>query len=330
MKNKIFPRVQGVVVKKTKNGQRYLLHDKDIRGRDIYVTIQVVDTDGKKEYLEKVKKARIKLKLKKSESTFQDLIDEYIKVRQLRANTVRALKHDLEGFSLDDDANRKKFLALLEKGQKSIDTRRSKISSFFRWLILCKRIDVRDPTEGARLDKARPRKRIMTDAEQRIFFARMRKESLDVQLCLRLAFYTGARISTILRVDASTLNDGKLALYNVKCRRPYAFPVPLTDRETIKIYQKLAQNEHFFTYSPSTIQNKIYAFFRRNFPPKDGETLTVHSLRHTLATRMIRAGVSPDIIARILDHSSVSTTLGTYAKHSETQINSAFETVFGK
>lgn len=65
MKKGKFPALPGVVVKSTQKGHRYLLHDKDSRGKDIYVTIPVVDTDTKKDYLEKVEKARIKLNAKK-------------------------------------------------------------------------------------------------------------------------------------------------------------------------------------------------------------------------------------------------------------------------
>lgn len=331
MKKNKFPQVQGVVVKTTKNGQRFLLHDKDSSGRDIYVTIPIEDTDGKKDYLEKVEKARIKLNAKKNSSTFYGLVEEYITARQIKKNTIRALKHDLVGFGLDNDENRKRFIEILGAGKKSIGTQKNRISAFYRWLILYKRLDIKDPTDGMRIAKtSSTRRRVMTTDEEAVFFQEMEKEHVDVQLCLRLAFFTGARISSILAIEKHSYRGGKICYYNAKCGRSYAYPVPLTDTETQKMITKACRQKAIFSLAPSTIQNKIYAFFRRNFPKKDGETLTIHSLRHTLATRLLQSGVSPDIIARILDHQSVSTTLQVYAAHSQDQIDGAFERIFGK
>lgn len=331
MKKKKFPPLPGVVTKSTKSGQRYLLHDKDSSGRDIYVTIPVVDTDEKKEYLEKVENARIKLNAKKNSGLFAELIDEYIQARQLRPNTVRALKHDLSGFGLEDSENRKLFSEILRTRPKSVKTIKGRISAFYKWMMLHKRIDITDPTDGVRLCiQESPRRRTMTPDEEQVFFEKMADECEDVQLCLRLAFFTGARISSILAIDKNSFRGGKLYYQNVKCNRPYAYPVPLTDADTVQMLTKACGRPKIFSYAKTTILNKIYAFFIRNFPKKDGETLTIHSLRHTLATRMLQAGVSPDVIARILDHRSVSTTLQVYAAHSQDQINGAFCAVFGK
>jgi integrase len=331
MKKNKFPALPGVVVKATKNGHRYLLHSKDSSGRDIYATIPVVDTDTKTEYLAKVEKARIKLNAKKNSNNFQELIEEYISVRQLSKNTVRALIHDLDGFGLDDAKNRARFLDMLKSGQKSINTRRAKISAFFRWLILHKRLDIHDPTDGVRIrEKSEPRTRVMTADEEVTFFREMAKEHVDIQLCLRLAYFTGARLSSIMALNISQWKEGKLHYFNVKCGRPYAYKIPLTDPETIRLLNAACNGPSIFTLTQSSIQNRVYAFFRRNFPKKDGQTLTIHSLRHTLATRLLQSGVSPDIIARILDHRSVSTTLSVYARHSQDQIDGALSGIFEK
>lgn len=331
MKKNKFPQVHGVVVKTTKNGQRFLLHDKDSSGRDIYVTIPIEDTDTKKDYLEKVEKTRIKLNAKKNSSTFYELVEEYITARQIKKNTIRALKHDLVGFGLDNSENRKRFIEILGAEKKSIGTQKNRISAFYKWLILYKRIDIQDPTGGVRISKpASIRSRVMTPEEEVIFFEEMKKEHVDVQLCLRLAFFTGARFSSICAIDKNSYREGKMYYHNIKCGRPYAHPVPVTDPDTIRLLEAAIHRHSIFTLTQSALQNRIYLFFRRNFPKKDGETLTIHSLRHTLATRLLQSGVSPDIIARILDHQSVSTTLQVYAVHSQDQIDVAFARIFGK
>lgn len=331
MKKNKFPQVPGVVVKSTKNGQRFLLHDKDSSGRDIYVTIPIEDTDGKKEYLKKVEKARIKLNSKKNSSMFEELLNEYFIVRRLKKNSILAVRQSLNGFSLDNAENKQKLQELMQSGKKSINTHMGRISAFFKWIILYKRLDIQDPTDGVRIAKtASTRRRVMTPDEEVTFFQELPKEHVDVQLCLRLAFFTGARFSTICAIDKNSYRGGKMYYQNIKCGRPYAYPVPMTDPDAIRLLESARRRDSIFSLSQSAMQNRIYAFFRRNFPEKDGETLTIHSLRHTLATRLLQSGVSPDIIARILDHQSVSTTLQVYAVHSQDQIDGAFERIFGK
>lgn len=328
MKKPKFQAMPGVVIKSTKKGHRYLLHDKDSCGKDIYVTIPVLDTDTKKDYLEKVEKARIKLISKKNIHAFQDLIEEYILVRQLKQNTVRGLRGALKGFGLNDAQNREAYKRLLRKNQKSVFTKTRRISAFYKYLIVYKRLNISDPTDGVRLQYRSKRDRVMTPDEAGIFFEKMKDQHPEIQMILRLAYFTGARISTILSMDEKTFRNGILFYFNRKTGSPYAYGVPLNDPDTIRMVQNFARNGGKFSLTESTIANRIYQFFIKIFPKKDGQTLTIHSLRHTLATRLIQAGVSPDIIARILDHRSVSTTLDIYAKHSQDQISDALSMIF--
>ena len=58
-----------------------------------------------------------------------------------------------------------------------------------------------------------------------------------------------------------------------------------------------------------------------------GGTPTFHSLRHTFATRAIRAGVDVRSVASILGHSDVSVTLNFYAASDPDACRRAMETV---
>ena len=56
-----------------------------------------------------------------------------------------------------------------------------------------------------------------------------------------------------------------------------------------------------------------------------GETLSCHSIRHTFASRAAMNNVPLEVIAKLLDHQSMSTTMKYYARFSPKQIENAIE-----
>lgn len=322
----------GIITKRTKTGTRYLLHDKDLSGRDIYATIENADSCTEKEYLKKIEAARIKLNSKKNNKSFIELVELYISARALSKNSSRNLIGALVGFSFDNDQNSSLVISLIQSDQApgTIKLKLSCIGSFFRWIITNGKAPVGliDPTQGKRY-KADPaiRTRTLTDTEIEALFADLPSKSKVDQLVIRLAFFTGARISTICAMKPDSIRNGKIYYFNVKTGKPYKYPVPIRDTETIRIF-----NEIIHTVDLSTLQKqinmRINQYLRRKFGIINGESISIHSLRHTFATRAIQAGIAPDIVARLLDHSSIDMTLRVYAKHSETQLDQAIERMF--
>ncbi len=339
MSAKEFPRVKGVVKKWTKSGQRYLLHGKDLSGKDIYVTIPVEDTDTEKEYFDKVREARIKLIEKKNRSKIEDLIDEYIQKKQLSYGTAKNIRLTLRPYSLDNQHNIRVTKELLD-GKLKPSTAKTKIGyirSFFRWLITSRKVDdITDPTQDFSI-KCPPthRSRVLTGEEEvRLMSYIDSLKNIEYRLILRLALFTGARISSICELTNSSLRNGKLYLYNVKCKKAYDYPIPLKDSETIRLFNcvssKTDKDGKLFP-KPAIIyanylDKRLFELFGRD---NNGETISVHSLRHTFATKAIQRGVPADIVSRLLDHSSPATTLRIYARHSDQQIEEAVDKIFG-
>lgn len=46
---------------------------------------------------------------------------------------------------------------------------------------------------------------------------------------------------------------------------------------------------------------------------RSGVTFTVHMFRHTYATELLRRGVPPEVVQKLLGHASITTTTTTYA-----------------
>lgn len=329
---KMLKDVKGLIVKSTKTGRRYLLHDKDLSGKDIYVTLEIVDNMPKDEYSKKIESARIKLNAKKSCICFDTLVTQYITMRNLSKQTEKSIVVALRGFGLDNDSNKKCVENIIKSDLKksTIKQKLMQISAFYRWVILNQRvIGLIDPTQGIRIkDTTQPRSRTLTDTEIEIFFKDIKERPKEDQLALRLAFFTGARISSIYALKQDSIKGGKIYYYNQKCGRPYQYPCPLKDKETIELFRELSKKDKIFHSTIDALKIRVNDWLKKKFGVVEGETISIHSLRHTFATRAIQAGIAPEIVSRLLDHSSVSTTLKVYAKHSEAQLDQAIEKIF--
>ena len=329
MENQKFPKVKNVVVKRTKNGQRYLLHDKDSCGNDIYVTIPIVDTDTDKDYFRKIRECRIKLSAKKNGSSIQSLINEYAEKRQLAKGSVYALNLALRGFTLDNDNNKRQMKRLMDSDYKrsTLKSLMAFIRSFFKWIILGNRVEgIVDPTlDFAVKHSVSGRSRTLTEEEEEKMFARLKRiKDIELKLMILLAYHTGARASSIYVLTTGSLKDNKIYYYNVKTRKNYDYAVPIYDDETISLFNMLAARGFLFSKSLQCYQSKAWRLFTKLFgKDQHGETISLHSLRHTFATKAIQNGVPPEIVSRLLDHSSPAITLKIYGKHSEQQLEDA-------
>lgn len=336
MEDTKFPKLKDVVVKRTKNGHRYLLHGKDSCGKDVYVTIPVTDKDTEKDYFAKIRDARIKLNAKKTGESIDGFISEYAAKRQLASGTINALKRALRNFSLDNDNNIKCVQKIIDRGYKQ-STLRSMVGyvgCFFRWLILTKKIEgIIDPTAGFVVKHSKfARSRTFTDKEEKKFLEKVKQlKNLELRLFLQLAYYTGARASSIYVLERNSIRDNKVYYYNVKSRRNYEYPVPLYDQDTIDLFNSLYDRGFLFSEPLLHYQTTAWQWFQRHFGrDENDETLSLHSLRHNFATKMIQNGISPEVVSRLLDHSSPAITLKFYAKHSEQQLEEAIDKIFKK
>lgn len=333
MDSQDFPKVKNVVKKWTKNGQRYLLHDRDLSGKDIYITIPITDTDTTKDYFRKIEEAKRKLTDKKLGSSIYILVHEYFTARQFSKNTMINQRF-LTGFCFNDRINKSLINDIVNNDSINSRTKNMRIAQagrFFRWLIDVKGINVTNPTIGICVKQTASRRtRCITNDEIKILFG-MFKNRPELRLVIRLAFFTGARISSIYALRPDSLQNGYIYYDNVKCKKRYDYPIPLNDNETIELYHIVAQKGFMWTKTLNALKVNIDASMRRKFGKDiNGESLSIHSLRHSFATRAIQNGVPPEIVSKMLDHSSISTTLTYYAKHSQQQIDDAMTKIFEK
>ena len=336
MDAKNYPNVKNVIKKRTKNGQRFLLHGKDLAGKDVYVTIPIESTDTDEDYLRKVNECRIKLNEKILGGSFYSIFNQYCEYKQYAPNTRNCVKF-LARFCMSNKKNKVLVKEIVDAKDLKMTTKTlylNKINTFFNWMKNIKHINVENPLDDVIFPKnsiKSKRTRCITEDEKVRLFALFSKEkNIELALFVRLAYFTGARTSSIYELKPDSLNNGKIYYRNVKCKKDYDYPIPLNDTETLSLFKVVAQKGTMWSHSIESFRTIIDRKMRKEFGQDvRGETLSLHSLRHSFASRAIQNGVPPEIVARLLDHASINTTLTYYARHSQAQIDEAVNKIFG-
>jgi site-specific recombinase XerD len=323
-----FPHVKGLVKKATKFGHRWILSAPDSTGKIKNITVKISDNDSIEDFYAKVNEARDTLIKREIRKTFQSWVEEYIIVRQLAKNSISALRINLRGFGLSNAMNREQVKSILTSGLKisTIKHKIGQINSFFTWLNQ-KVPEIKNPAIDVKIKaNIEPRKRTATDEEIEALLARIkRRKNKEYLLFALLLIHTGARVSTICELKASDMtNDNHLRLYNVKSKKTYDYLIPITDEETLSLWREVTADGKLWHQPTSVLYRKLKKLMERMFEPDEtGERLSVHSLRHTFASKAIRSGLPIEVVSKLLDHKSVSTTLAVYARFSQNQIDDA-------
>lgn len=323
-----FPHVKGLQKKRTKNGHRWILTIKDSCGNPRSVTVKISDSDSEVEFWQKVNEARERLSDRSDADRFARLLTEYIEHKQLAPQTARMMRSYMHGFSLDVKANNARMRQLLTSGLKktTLHTKLTAIRGFFQWLIR-RGATAEDPTDGVSISYRNiPRHRVATQAElDRLLEAVRARHNDELLLFVLIAIGTGARVSSIQALKTESLDHhGYLHLYNVKARKPYTYPIRIDAPEILELWRKVTADGTLWSIDPKLYYIRLVHMMYKMFEPDvAGERLSPHSLRHTFATNAIQAGVPVEVISKMLDHSSISTTLSIYAKFSQSQIDDA-------
>ena len=208
-----------------------------------------------------------------------------------------------------------------------------------------RKIIIENPMEDVKMPKSRqkPRKvRAFTVDEQKKFLNVLMNEQTRYTDQMLISIFTGMRMGEVnaLRIEDfnmrfnvinvdKTIAKGKYgeAFINDNAKTEAGnrqIPInsmvkPVIER-IIKNYQPTKDGYLFHTSSGSLVATSVAnTEFKRIIkryeivdPDVKGD-ITMHSLRHTYATRMIESGMPPKVLQNLLGHTDISVTLNTYS-----------------
>lgn len=119
---------------------------------------------------------------------------------------------------------------------------------------------------------------------------------------LVVGFNTGCRISELLALTQSDIDYQNKIINVTWSKNGKARKVPM-NKKVEEVVSGLPNK--LFSYNPN---NQLKTLCKITGIKR----ITNHTMRHTFITRALEAGVSPKIVAKIVGHKNVSTTLNTY------------------
>lgn len=181
-----------------------------------------------------------------------------------------------------------------------------------------------------RFKEGKGRIRVITTAEERELFARAASHGYHEELALwKCLLDTGCRLSELLKLTAKDVHGSSITLWDTK--NAEFRTVPLTSRAG-DIIQPRAVRDLVSSHTPvffadrnypradytrrHTLLNTIgdrWNMIRKEMGLVDDPEFVIHALRHTFASRLVRAGADLYVVKELLGHSSIKQT-EVYAK----------------
>ena len=187
--------------------------------------------------------------------------------------------------------------------------------AFLGWAVSRGDLDF-NPADGVKKPEgSQARERVLSDAEISTLWNGLDEalpRSPVVRDVIRLCLLTGQRVGEVAGIGLEEL-DAKKRLWTIPAARSknkHAHAVPLTD-QSLALAELMAAAAKMPTHAVDKIVRRAQEHFGLAH-------WTMHDLRRTVVTRMAELGISPIVLAHVVNHRSVSkagVTLGVYSQY---------------
>ena len=114
-----------------------------------------------------------------------------------------------------------------------------------------------------------------------------------------IGYNTGIRISNILSIKPSDIDNGYIRVYENKTNTPYSVPMNNAVKEIVKDFTGFTLNYRQVEYR---FKQMIKAL---NLDKK----ITIHTLRHTICSDLVKKGVPLPVVQALMNHKRITTTM---------------------
>lgn len=116
---------------------------------------------------------------------------------------------------------------------------------------------------------------------------------------------TGIRVGELLKLRCEDVHSDRIVLIDPKNSKTHVVPLTSRASETLTKLKTLAVSGVVYPHSYETLQGH----YNRATAHLGIEGVTIHTLRHTFASRLVQKGVPLQVVSNLLNHSSLTMTM---------------------
>lgn len=202
------------------------------------------------------------------------------------------------------------YVSVMSKYKSTtINMRLSALRSFYEYLINMDIVRANPVRQSLCIRQNRKKPRSLTRREESLFVDFIESKDQHIELAFKILLNTGIRISelTSLTIDNFIeINDRKYVEI-IQSKNDNSRIVPLSNDLYDQVLNFVDSNVYFGRVF--SLSNRAYQYHADQFSLKYNINFSVHSLRHTYATRKSQEKLPVQIIQKLLGHKDISTTM---------------------
>jgi integrase len=270
------------------------------------------------------------MKVTRSVPSFAEMVDFFIRTSTASEGTKKETAYlKNESFAAIANPTKNDIQEFLIKELSrikpaTVNLKMKRIRSVYKHAIASGYYNGEDPTFGLKPFKGEEARRRFLSLQEVEMLLEALKDKPRHYLFVKLALCTGARSGSILRIHRNDVkDDGRVLLFNEKTDKHY---YGFLDEETFNLlkdkkgYVLALKGQEDAPAKRYGICGTIQLIMDELFNPegtKDLDRVVIHTLRHSVATQMLKRGVPIEVISKTLDHASLAVTAKFYAKISQ-------------
>lgn len=202
------------------------------------------------------------------------------------------------------------YINLMSKYSSStINLRLSSLKSFYEYLINIDLVEKNPVRQSLYIRKNRTSPKPLSKKEELLLLEFLEEKEEHIKLAFLVLLKTGIRVSELTRLEIKNLVEinNKYYIKILESKNSNSRIVPLS-RDLYFLIVNYAKNNIFY----GTIFNNStrgYQYHAEVFKKRYEIDFSIHSLRHTYATRLTQEGYNLQIIQKLLGHKSINTTM---------------------
>ena len=140
---------------------------------------------------------------------------------------------------------------------------------------------------------------LTTDEYEKMINYALANNLQELYWILVIGYNTGIRISNIIAINPEDIENDYIRIYHNKTNKPYSVPMNDAVKEVMK------------DFTGFTMKYK-QVHYRFNLMIKElnlDKRITIHTLRHTICSRLIEKGVPLPVVQALMNHKRITTTM---------------------